>query len=334
VSRDPYEQGGQVRAVVVEQNGGPEVLQVKEVAAPEPGPDELLVDVAAAGVNFIDVYERTGVYPKPLPLVVGSEGAGTVVAVGSAVTGLAVGDRVAWAMVGGAGYAQQVVVPASRVVEVPEEVDSETAAAAMLQGMTAHYLCESTHPARSGETALVHAAAGGVGLLLTQMLAAKGVRVIATTSTEEKSALARQAGADEVIRYTESDVVAEVRRLTDGRGVDVVYDGVGRSTFDAGLDCLVPRGIMVLYGASSGPVPPLDPQVLNRKGSLFLTRPTLGHYIATREELLERAGSVLGQVAAGRLDVRIGGRYPIDQAGLAHEDLEGRRTTGKLLVIP
>jgi NADPH2:quinone reductase len=237
-------------------------------------------------------------------------------------------------MVEGAGYAQQAVVPASRVVEVPEEVDSETAAAAMLQGMTAHYLCESTHPARSGETALVHAAAGGVGLLLTQMLAAKGVRVIATTSTEEKSALARQAGADEVIRYTESDVVAEVRRLTDGRGVDVVYDGVGRSTFDAGLDCLVPRGIMVLYGASSGPVPPLDPQVLNRKGSLFLTRPTLGHYIATREELLERAGSVLGQVAAGRLDVRIGGRYPIDQAGLAHEDLEGRRTTGKLLVIP
>lgn len=323
-----------MRAVVVEQTGGPEVLRVGDIEAPAPGTGEVLVDVAAAGVNFIDVYERTGGYPKELPFVVGSEGAGTVTAVGDGVTDVAVGDRVAWAMVPGTGYAEQAAVPAERVVRVPEGVDSETAAAVMLQGMTAHYLCESTYPARSGETALVHAAAGGVGLLLTQMLAAKGVRVIATTSTEEKAELARGAGAAEVVRYTEADVVGEVRRLTDGRGVDVVYDGVGRSTFDASIDCLRPRGMMVLFGASSGPVPPLDPQVLNRKGSLFLTRPTLGHYIATRDELLERAGSVLGQVAEGRLDVRIGGRYPLDQAGRAHEDLEGRRTTGKLLVVP
>jgi NADPH2:quinone reductase len=309
-------------------------MRVQEIGAPEPGPGRLLVDVAAAGVNFIDVYQRTGIYPKELPFVVGSEGAGTVTAVGADVTGFAVGDRVAWAMVDDAGYAEQAAVPADQAVAVPDGVDLETAAAVILQGMTAHYLCEATHPARAGETALVHAAAGGVGLLLTQMLAAKGVRVIATTGTEEKAALARGAGASEVIRYTESDIVAEVRRLTDGRGVDVVYDGVGRSTFDAGLDCLVPRGIMVLYGASSGPVPPFDPQVLNRKGSLFLTRPTLGHYIATREELLERAGSVLGQVAAGALDVRIGGRYALDEAGRAHEDLEARRTTGKLLIVP
>lgn len=323
-----------MRAVVVEQTGGPEVLRVGDIEAPVPGPGDVLVDVAAAGVNFIDVYERTGGYPKELPFVVGSEGAGTVTAVGDGVRDVAVGDRVAWAMVPGTGYTEQAAVPAERVVRVPEGVDSETAAAVMLQGMTAHYLCESTYPARSGETALVHAAAGGVGLLLTQMLAAKGVRVIATTSTEEKAELARGAGADEVVNYAEADVVGEVRRLTDGRGVEVVYDGVGRSTFDASLDCLRPRGMMVLFGASSGPVPPLDPQVLNRKGSLFLTRPTLGHYIATRDELLERAGSVLGQVAGGRLAVRIGGRYPLEQVGRAHEDLEGRRTTGKLIVVP
>jgi NADPH2:quinone reductase len=294
----------------------------------------VLVDVAASGVNFIDVYQRTGAYPKELPFVVGSEGAGTVTAVGSEVADLGVGDRVAWAMVDGAGCAEQVVVPADRAVPVPDGVESENAAAVILQGMTAHYLCESTYPAGSGDTALVHAAAGGVGLLLTQMLAAKGVRVIATTSTEEKAELARGAGAAEVVRYTEADVVEEVRRITDGRGVDVVYDGVGRTTFDAGLDCLRPRGMMVLFGASSGPVPPLDPQVLNRKGSLFLTRPTLAHYMATRQELLERAGAVLGQVAEGRLDVRIGGRYAMEEVGRAHEDLEGRRTTGKLLIVP
>lgn len=323
-----------MRAVVVERTGGPEALQVKEIDAPRPGPGQLLVDVAASGVNFIDAYQRTGAYPRELPFVAGSEGAGVVSAVGEGVSDVAVGDRVAWAMVDGAGYAEQAVVPAERAVPVPDEVDAETAAAVMLQGMTAHYLCESTYPARSGQTALLHATAGGVGLLLTQMLAAKGVRVIGSTSTEEKAELAREAGASDVIHYTEQDIAEEVRRLTDGRGVDVVYDGVGRTTFDSGLDVLVPRGMMVLFGASSGPVPPLDPQVLNRKGSLFLTRPTLLHYIATRDELMARAGSVLGQVADGRLDVRVGGRYALEDAGRAHEDLEGRRTVGKLLLVP
>ena len=323
-----------MRAVLVEETGGSDKLVVRDLEAPRPGPGEVLVDVAAAGVNFIDTYQREGLYPRDLPFVVGSEGAGTVTAVGADVTDVAVGDRVAWGQVDSCGYAEQVAVPAARAVPVPDGIDLEVAAAAMLQGMTAHYLCESTFPAQQGQTALLHAAAGGVGLLLTQMLAAKGVRVLATTSTEEKAELARGAGAAEVIRYTDADFVAEVRRLTDGRGVDVVYDGVGRSTFDGGLDCLVPRGMMVLFGASSGPVPPLDPQILNRKGSLFLTRPTLGHYVATREELLWRAGDVLGQVASGSLDVRIGGRYPLDEAGRAHDDLEGRRTTGKLLIVP
>lgn len=323
-----------MRAVVVEQTGGPEALIVKESEPPTPGPGEILVDVAASGVNFIDTYQREGIYPKPLPFVVGSEGAGTVAQVGADVEGVSVGDVVAWAMVDGGGYAEQVVVPAARVVPVPDGVDPEVAAAVMLQGMTAHYLCEATYPVVAGETALVHAAAGGLGLLLTQMLTRKGVRVIGTTSTDEKAVLAKGAGASEVVRYTEVDVVDEVRRLTDGRGVDVVYDGVGRTTFDASLDCLRTRGMMVLLGASSGPVPPFDPQVLNKKGSLFLTRPTLAHYVATREELLERGGAVLAQVAAGDLDVRIGGRYSLDDAARAQEDLEGRRTTGKLLVVP
>ncbi len=323
-----------MRAVLVERTGGPEALQVVEVDPPSPAPGEVRVEVAAAGVNFIDVYQRTGGYPMPLPFVVGSEAAGTVLEVGAAVDGFAVGDRVAWAMVDGTGYAEQVVVPADRVVAVPDGVEDQTAAAVMLQGMTAHYLCESTFPAAAGQTALVHATAGGMGLLLTQMLTAKGVRVIGTTSTPEKEVLARGAGAAEVIRYTEQDVREEVRRLTGGRGVDVVYDGVGRTTFDAGLDSLVPRGMMVLFGAASGPVPPVDPQVLNRKGSLFLTRPSLGAYVASRAELEWRASAVLGQVADGSLDVRIGGRYPLERAGEAHQDLEGRRTTGKLLVVP
>jgi NADPH2:quinone reductase len=322
-----------MRAVVAERTGGPEVLAVQELDTPEPGPGELRVDVAACGVNFIDVYHRTGAYPLPPPVQPGSEGAGTVSAVGEGVEGVAVGDRVAWAMVR-TGYAEQVLVPAERAVPVPDAVDLELAAAVLLQGMTAHYLSESTYPARSGETALVHAAAGGLGLLLTQMLAAKGVRVIGTTSTEEKEQLARAAGAAEVVRYTEQDLRAEVERLTGGRGVDVVYDSVGKDTFDAGLDVLRPRGYLVLCGASSGPVPPFDPQTLNPKGSLFLTRPSLGHYVATREELLERGAAVLGAVAEGRLDVRVGGRYPLEQAGRAHDDLEGRRTTGKLLLVP
>jgi NADPH2:quinone reductase len=323
-----------MRAVMVNRHGGAEVLEVTDLDGPEPGPGEVQVEVAASGVNFIDIYERTGAYKKQPPFLAGSEGAGTVAAVGPDVTDVVVGDRVAWAMVPGGGYAEQVVVPAARVVPVPDAVPLDTAAAVMLQGMTAHYLCESTFPVQAGHTALVHAASGGMGLLLTQMISGKGARVIGTTSTEEKAALAREAGAGEVIDYTSADVVAEVRSMTDGHGVEVVYDGVGRSTFDASLDCLAARGTMVLFGAASGPVPPLDPQVLNSKGSLFLTRPSLGHHIATRDELSWRAGEVLGQVADGRLSVRIGGRYPYDQAGRAHEDLAGRRTTGKLLIVP
>jgi NADPH2:quinone reductase len=323
-----------VRAVVVEETGGPEVLQVREREPEAPSTGHIRVDVAACGVNFIDVYQRTGAYSKPLPFVAGSEGAGTVVEVGPDVVGTAVGDRVAWAMVDGGGYAEEALIPANRAVPVPDGVELETAAAVLLQGMTAHYLCETTFPAGRAHTALVHAAAGGVGLLLTQLLAAKGTRVIATTSTREKADLARAAGADEVVLYTETDLVEEVTRLTHGAGVHVVYDGVGATTFDAGLELLRPRGMMVLYGASSGPVPPLDPQELNRQGSLFLTRPTLGHYIADRAELVERAGDVLGRVASGALEVRIGGRYPLEDAGRAHEDLEGRRTIGKLLIVP
>lgn len=323
-----------MRAVMVMQHGGPEVLDVRDVDEPTPGPGEVRIDVAASGVNFIDVYERTGRYPTKPPFVAGSEGAGTVLEVGDGVTEVSVGDRVAWAMVPGAGYAEVVVAPADRVVPVPDEVALETAAAVMLQGLTAHYLCESTFPVSSGQTALVHAASGGTGLLLTQMIRGKGARVIGTTSTEEKAALARDAGAVEVVVYTIADVVAEVRRMTGDRGVDVVYDGVGQSTFDASLDCLTVRGTMVLFGAASGPVPPLDPQTLNRKGSLFLTRPSLAHHIATSEELSWRAGEVFSQVADGRLAVRVGGRYPYEQASRAHEDLAARRTTGKLLIVP
>lgn len=323
-----------MRAVVVEQQGGPEVLVIREREAPAPGPGQVRVDVAAAGVNFLDCYQRSGKYPMTTPFIAGSEGAGIVSAQGPGVIGPRVGDRVAWAMENGAGYAEQVLVAAHRTVPVPEAVELEQAAAVMLQGMTAHYLCESTYPVQDGQTALVHAAAGGLGLLLTQMLANKGVRVIGTTSTEEKAALARRAGADEVILSEQHDIAAQVRELTGGRGVDVVYDGVGKATFEASLDSLVRRGMMVAVGAASGPPPPVDPQTLNKLGSLFLTRPTLAHYIAQREELLERGNAVLAQVADGTLDVRIGGRYALADARRAHEDLEGRRTTGKLLILP
>lgn len=323
-----------MRAVVVEQQGGPEVLHVSDLETPEPSPSQVRVDVSASGVNFLDVYQRSGAYTKPTPFIAGSEGAGVVSAVGAEVADVSVGDRVAWAMVDGGGYAEQVVVPADRVVLVPSGVDDETAAAVMLQGMTAHYLCSATYPIEPGQTALVHAAAGGVGLLLTQMIVNKGARVIGTTSTTEKADLARGAGASDVINYTDQDVVAEVKALTGGRGVDVAYDGVGRSTFDASIDCLGRRGMMVLFGASSGPAPPIDPQSLNRKGSLFLTRPTLAHYIADRDELVSRASDVFSSIVAGRLSVRIGGRYSFDEAALAHQDLEGRRTTGKLLLFP
>jgi len=323
-----------MRAVVVHEHGGPDVLVTDELPTPEPGPGQLRVDVAAAGVNFIDVYFRTGAYPLPTPFIAGSEGAGVVSAVGPGLSGWQEGDHVAWALAPGAGYAEQVVVPAERAVPVPEGVDDETAAAVLLQGLTAHYLTRSTYPVHAGETALVHAAAGGVGLLLTQVLTAQGVRVIATTSSDDKSTLAVAAGAADVIRYDRDDVASEVSRLTDTRGVDVVYDGVGRATFEGSINSLRPRGMFVLYGAASGPVPPLDPQLLNTKGSLFFTRPTLAHYVASRQELLERSGELFAWVASGELSVRVGARYSLDQARQAHKDLEGRRTTGKSLIIP
>jgi NADPH:quinone reductase len=323
-----------MRAVVVRETGGPEKMVTEDLPTPDPGPGELRVDVAAAGVNFIDVYYRTGAYPRPTPFIVGSEGAGVVSTVGSGVSGFKEGDRVAWAMVPEAGYAEQVIVPAARAVPVPAGIDNETAGAVLLQGLTAHYLTRSTYPARAGETALVHAAAGGVGLLLTQVLSHRDVRVIATTSTSGKAALAVEAGAAEVIRYDRDDVAAEVSRLTDGRGVDVVYDGVGQATFDGSINSLRPRGMFVLYGAASGPVAPVDPQLLQSKGSLFFTRPTLAHYAAERDELLERTREVFGWVASGELSVRIGARYPLDQAQQAHKDLESRATTGKSLIIP
>ena len=322
-----------MKAVVVTDPGGPEALEVLDRPQPEPGPGQLRVDVRAAGVNFIDIYERSGRYPMPTPFVAGSEGAGVVSVVGEGVADVAVGDRVAWAMVKGAGYAEQVLVPADRAVPVPDGVDDETAAAAMLQGMTAHYLTRSTYPVTGGENVLVHAAAGGMGLLLTQLARAAGARVIGTTSTPQKAELARGAGAFDVLAY-DSDIAAEVRRLTDGEGVAVVYDGVGRATFDASLDSLRRRGTMVLFGAASGPVPPFDPQVLNAKGSLFLTRPSLAHYVVTREELLWRAGEVLDWVGSGQMRVHVGERYPLSAARRAHEDLAARRTTGKLLLIP
>lgn len=323
-----------MRAVVVHEPGGPEVLIAQEMPSPEPGPGQLRVDVAAAGVNYIDVYYRTGAYPLPTPFIAGTEGAGVVSAVGAGVTGFQEGDHVAWAMVPGTGYAERVIVPAARAVPVPADIDDETAGAVLLQGLTAHYLTRSTYPVRPGETALVHAAAGGVGHLLTQVLTARGVRVIATTSSAEKASLAREAGAAEVIRYERDDVASEVSRLTDGRGVDVVYDGVGRATFHGSIDSLRPRGMFVLYGAASGAVAPVDPHLLQSKGSLFFTRPSLAHYIVSRAELLERSRELFAWVASGELSVRVGARYPLDQARQAHEDLESRRTTGKLLIIP
>lgn len=322
-----------MRAVVVSRTGGPEVLELQELPEPVPGPDDLLVDVEAAGLNFIDVYQREGRYRLALPFVGGNEGAGVVRQVGAQVTGVQPGDRVAWAMLPGTGFTTVAVVPAARAVPVPEGVSTEQAAAVLLQGMTAHYLCETTYPVRSGDDVVVHAAAGGVGLLLTQMVAAKGGRVIGTVSTQEKEDLARGAGAAEVVRYDREDVVERVRALTGGRGVRVVYDGVGNDTFAGSLECLAPRGMLVLLGASSGAVPPVDPMVL-AKGSLFLTRPGLAHYCADRDELLLRAGEVFAQVADGRLDVRIGARYGLEEVARAFEDLEARRTTGKSLVLP
>jgi NADPH2:quinone reductase len=321
------------RGIVMDTTGGPEVMREQ---AHDPGtatPGTVRVRIAAAGVNYIDVYFRTGAYPAPLPFVLGLEGAGEVEAVGPGVHELAVGDRVAWASVPGS-YAHAVVAPVERLVRVPAGVPPETAAAAMLQGMTAHYLAHGTRETHRGDTALVHAAAGGVGLLLVQTLRAAGGRVFGTCSSAEKAALVREAGADEVIRYDQVDFADEVRRLTGGRGVDVVYDGVGKSTFDGSLRALRVRGLCVLYGQASGAVPPLDLQRLNQGGSLFVTRPTLTHYTQDRAELELRAGAVLGAIAAGTLQVRIGARFPLAEAAAAHRALEGRATTGKVLLLP
>ena len=322
-----------MRAIMVSRPGGPEVLEMTDVPAPEPGRGQLLVGVAAAGVNFMDIYQREGrpQYARPLPFTPGAEGAGTVLAAGPDAGGFAVGDQVAWTGVPGS-YAEQVAVPAGSAVAVPAGMDLATAAAVMLQGMTAHYLCHSTYPVAEGDPVVVHAAAGGVGLLLTQMAVMRGGTVIATTSTTAKAVLAQHAGAAYVAGY--DDFPEVVRRVTGDRGAAVVYDGVGQATFEAGLDALRPRGYLVLYGAASGPVPPFDLQRLLPAGSLFVTRPTLAHYLASREELLWRAGDVLGWVGEGRLSVRIGGTYPLEQAAVAHQDLAGRRTTGKLLLVP
>ncbi|WP_038683979.1 quinone oxidoreductase family protein [Rubrobacter radiotolerans] len=323
-----------MQAVRVERTGGPEVLDVQQVAVPEPGPGELLVKVSATGVNYIETYQREGIYPMDLPYTPGSEGAGEVVALGEGVTEFSEGDYVATAA-GKGFYAEYAIVPAEAAVEVNVTlVEARIAAAAMLQGMTAHYLTHSTFPLKEGHTMLIHAAAGGVGLLVCQMAKMLGARVIGTAGSEEKAELAKGAGADEVILYREVDFAEEVRRLTDGEGVDVVYDSVGKDTFYKSLDCLKVRGTLVLFGASSGPVPPVDLQILNQKGGLYVTRPALGQYTRDREELLWRAGNVLSWIGNGTLDVRIGGTYPLSEARAAHEDLQGRRTTGKLLLLP
>jgi NADPH2:quinone reductase len=322
-----------MKAIRVRAPGGPEVLRYEDVPEPVPGAGQVLVKIEAAGVNYIDVYQRTGQYKVAVPFTLGQEAAGVVTAVGPGVTEAKVGDRVAYTGVVGA-YAESAVVPADRVVVLPDGVGAQQGAAAMLQGMTAHYLVTSTHPLKPGDTCLVHAAAGGVGLLLCQLAKLRGARVIGTVSTPEKAALARGAGADEVILYTEQDFEVEVKRLTAGTGVQVVYDSVGKTTFSKGLSCLARRGMMVLYGQSSGPVEPFDPQLLNTHGSLFLTRPSLGHHIATRSELLERAGEVLGWIRTGKLKVRIGAQFPLRDAGEAHRQLEARRTTGKVLLVP
>jgi NADPH2:quinone reductase len=322
-----------MKAIQVKQPGGPEVLELVDVPVPEPKANEAVVKLAASGVNFIDVYQREGRYKVPLPFVLGQEGAGVVTAVGSNVTSLKAGDRVAWTGLLG-GYAEYAAVPADRLVAIPAGVTDQQAAAAMLQGMTAHYLCHDTYPLKRGETALVHAAAGGVGLLLVQMAHNIGARVLATVSTEEKAKLAREAGADEIILYTKSDFEAETRRLTNGQGVHVVYDSVGKTTFEKGLNVLRPRGMMVLFGGSSGAVPPFDLIALSQKGSLYVTRPTLVNYIASREELMSRSGAVFAMISSGKLKLRIAHTYPLAEAQRAHRDLEGRKTTGKLLLLP
>jgi NADPH2:quinone reductase len=322
-----------IRAIRVSRAGGPEVMELAQLPRTDPGPGEALVRVEAAGVNFIDVYHRSGAYAREPPFGLGEEGAGVVEAVGPGVSEPCVGDRVAWAGAAGS-YATHVVARAGALVPVPAGVTPAQAAAAMLQGMTAHYLARATFPLKSGDVCLVHAAAGGVGLLLVQMAKAAGATVIGTTSTEDKAELAREAGADHVVLYSREAFDEAARARTGGRGVDVVYDSVGASTFDKSLLCLRPRGMLVLFGQSSGRVPPLDLQVLNARGSLFVTRPTLRDYVATRAELLERAGAVLGGVAAGTLRVRVHATYPLARAADAHRALESRQTSGKVLLVP
>ncbi len=322
-----------MKAIRIHNIGGPEVLKYEEIAQPEPGSGEARVKIQAIGINFVDVYQRVGLYKVPTPFTLGQEAAGVVEAVGAGVTEVKVSDRVAYTSVLGA-YAEYAVVPAWRLVPVPSGVSSQQAAAAMLQGMTAHYLAHSTYPIQRGDTVLVHAAAGGLGLLLVQIAKLRGARVIGTVSTEEKTQAAKQVGADEIILYTQQDFEAEVKRLTDGKGVNVVYDSVGKTTFDKGLNCLKPRGYMVLYGQASGPVPPLDPQILNAKGSLFLTRPTLGHYTATRTELLQRANDLFKWMASGELRVKIAQVFPLAQVADAQRYLESRQVIGKLVMTP
>jgi NADPH:quinone reductase len=320
-----------MRAVRVHENGGSNKLRIETIDVPEPREGEALVKVEAAGVNFVDVYKREGLYRIHLPSTLGEEGAGQIVAIGRGVTGVKEGDRVAWASVGGA-YAEYAVVPAQRLVPLPATVSTRVAAAVMLQGMTAHYLAASTFPLKDGDRCLVHAVAGGVGLLLLQIAKKRGAFVIGTVGSDEKAELARRAGADHVIVYTREDFAAETQRLTNGAGVNVVYDSVGKTTFGSGLDILAPRGTMVLFGQSSGPVDPISPQILNQKGSLFLTRPTLVHYTSTRDELLWRSGDLFQWIQNGELDVRIGAEFPLEQAAAAHDALESRRTTGKVLL--
>ncbi|HME80592.1 MAG TPA: quinone oxidoreductase [Candidatus Eremiobacteraceae bacterium] len=321
-----------MNAIVINAYGGPEALTHKDMPIPTPGPDEALVRMTAIGVNFIDIYQRMGLYPGTLPFIAGNEGAGRVEAIAPGTSGASVGDRVAFWNVRGA-YAGYVVAPVDKLVKVPNDIDDQTAAAVLLQGMTAHYLTRSTYALRKGDAALVHAAAGGVGLLLTQMAHRIGARVFGTVSTDEKAALAREAGADEVILYTRQDFETEVKRLTSNAGVHVVYDSVGKTTFEKGLDCLRPRGMMVSYGQSSGKAPAIEPLRLV-KGSLFLTRPTLVDYVATPEELRTRADDVFGMIERGELHVRIGHVYKLADAAQAHRDLEARKTTGKLILVP
>ncbi len=322
-----------MKAIRIHASGGPEVMKLEDVPEPQPKAGEAIVKIDAAGLNFIDVYQRSGLYKLDMPLTLGLEAGGTVTAVGPGVTEVKVGDKVAYTGVPGA-YAQSAAVPAARLVVLPQGVSTKQGAAIMLQGMTAHYLACSTYPLKKGDTCLVHAAAGGVGLILCQIARLRGAKVIGTVSTDEKAKLAREAGADETILYTRQDFAAEVKRITGGKGLQVVYDSVGKDTWEGSINCLAPRGLIALYGQSSGPIGMIDPQILNTKGSLFLTRPSLNVYIATREELQQRAGELFGWIREGKLKLRMEFEFPLKDAAEAHRALEGRKTTGKVLLIP